>query len=160
MHSYTIEWISCIGKRRIHYNNIKYTIMKKWMRSYAVWWIKQKSPAGNFTWERFRGRPRIKYELRNRILAYAPFTFLGLHRNVRQLIFLQNKLNIQYKNALTLAEIESNVCYVYKKRKEIINMAISLSLEYHTKLAVAKEEAGKVKAATYLKSLNLIEQKR
>ena len=86
--------------------------------------------------------------------------FLGLHMNVRQLIILQNKLNIQYKNDLTLAEIESNVCYVYKKGKEIINMAISLSLEYHTNLAVAKEEAGKVKAATYLKSLNLIEQKR
>ena len=39
-------------------------------------------------------------------------------------------------------------------------MAISLSLEYRTKLVVAKEEAGEVKAASYIRSLNLIEQQR
>ena len=39
-------------------------------------------------------------------------------------------------------------------------MAVSLSLEYRTRLAVAKEEAGEIKAAAYLKSLNLIEQQR
>ena len=39
-------------------------------------------------------------------------------------------------------------------------MAISLSLEYRTKLALAKEEAGEVKAAEYIRSLNRIEAQR
>ena len=39
-------------------------------------------------------------------------------------------------------------------------MAVSLSLEYRTKLAIAKEEAGEVKAAEYIRSLNRIEEQR
>ena len=39
-------------------------------------------------------------------------------------------------------------------------MAESLSLEYRTKLALAKEEAGEGKAANYLRSLNRIEGQR
>ena len=39
-------------------------------------------------------------------------------------------------------------------------MAVSLSLEYRTKLAIAKEEVGEVKAAEYIRSLNRIEDQR
>ena len=39
-------------------------------------------------------------------------------------------------------------------------MADSLSQEYRTKLALAKEEAGEVMAATYLRSRNHIERQR
>ena len=35
---------------------------------------------------------------------------------------------------------------------------MSLSLEYRTKLALAKEEAGEIKAAVYIRSLTRIEQ--
>ena len=38
--------------------------------------------------------------------------------------------------------------------------AESLSLEYRTQLALAKEEAGEVKAATYIRNLNHIEAQR
>ena len=39
-------------------------------------------------------------------------------------------------------------------------MADSLSLEYRTKLAMAKEEVGEGKAAVYIRSLNIIEAQR
>ena len=39
-------------------------------------------------------------------------------------------------------------------------MAISSSLEYCTKLALSKEEAGEVKAAVYIWSLSKIEEER
>ena len=39
-------------------------------------------------------------------------------------------------------------------------MAVSLSLEYRTRLALAKEEAGGINAATYIRSLNRIEAQR
>ena len=42
---------------------------------------------------------------------------LGLHRNVRQLVILQRKLNSTYQNDLTLAQIESNIRSVYKKKE-------------------------------------------
>ena len=49
---------------------------------------------------------------------------------------------------------------VYAERGKVIKMAESLSLEYRTKLALAKEEAGEIKAATYLRNLNRIEGQR
>ena len=38
-----------------------------------------------------------------------------------------------------------------------MQLAESLSLEYRTQLALAKEEAGEVKAATFLRKMNHIE---
>ena len=84
---------------------------------------------------------------------------LGLHHNVRQLIVLQNKLSIPYDDSLTLADIKSNISDTYKRRRRI-KIADSLSLEYRMKLAQAKEEAGEVKAATYIRTLNNIERQR
>ena len=85
---------------------------------------------------------------------------LGLHTNVRQLIVLQNKLKIKYVSTISLSNIESNIRSVYSRRKKVLKMAESLSLEYRTKLALAKEAAGEVKAANYLRSLNRIEGQR
>ena len=39
-------------------------------------------------------------------------------------------------------------------------MLISLNLEYRTKLALAKEEAGEIKAADYIRNLNRIEKRK
>ena len=85
---------------------------------------------------------------------------LGLHTNVRQLIVLQNKLKIKYVSTISLSNIESNIRSVYSRRKKVLKMSESLSLEYRTKLALAKEEAGEGKAANYLRSLNRIEGQR
>ena len=75
---------------------------------------------------------------------------LGLHKNVRQLIVLQNKLKIEYVSTISLGTIDRNIRKVYGKRNKILKLAESLSLEYRTKLALAKEEGGEVKAVTYL----------
>ena len=39
-------------------------------------------------------------------------------------------------------------------------MADSLSLEYRTQLALAKEEAGEIKAASFLRNMNHVEAQR
>ena len=85
---------------------------------------------------------------------------LGLHRNVRQLQVLQNKLNIVYDNSLTLKEINSKITDCYQRKKKIVLMSESLSLEYRQQLATAKEAEGETKAATYLRNLNRIERQR
>ena len=36
-------------------------------------------------------------------------------------------------------------------------MVESLSIEYRHRLAIAKEEAGEIKAITYLRNLNIVE---
>ena len=86
--------------------------------------------------------------------------FLKQHRNVRKLITLQNKLGIQYEPNLVLPEIEQRIIKAHKYRHVCIKNDESLSLEYRTQLAVAKEEAGEVKAATFLKNQNFIESQR
>ena len=86
--------------------------------------------------------------------------FLKKHRNVRKLIILQNKLGIQYEPNLVLPEIEQRIIKAHKYRHVCIKNDESLSLEYRTQLAVAKEEAGEVKAATFLKNQNFIESQR
>ena len=85
---------------------------------------------------------------------------LGLHRNIRQLIVLQNKLKIKYNKNLILSDIIKKIQSTARHRLKIKIMAVSLSLEYRTKLALAKEEAGEVKAAVYICNLNRIEQER
>ena len=48
----------------------------------------------------------------------------------------------------------------HKERKKIKLMAESLSVEYRQRLALAKEQAGEIKAATCLRNLNRIEAQR
>ena len=65
-----------------------------------------------------------------------------------------------YNSTLSYNDIITNIRETSTKRIKIKRMAISLSLEYRTRLAIAKEEAGEVKAATYIRSLNQIEAVR
>ena len=85
---------------------------------------------------------------------------LGMHRNVRQLIGMQNKLGIKYDANLQFATLKKNISTCYKRRTKIKAMAESLSLEYRHQLAAAKEAAGEIKAATYIRSLNRVEKQR
>ena len=78
------------------------------------------------------------------------------HRNVRQLIFIQNILNIVYNTDLSLADIENKIISSHKERKKCKLLAESLSYEYRTQLALAKEEDGEIKAATFLRIANNI----
>ena len=73
---------------------------------------------------------------------------------------LQNKFTIEYVSTTSLSKIDENIKRVYTERKKLLKIAESLSLEYRTKLALAKEEAGEVKDDTYIKSLNRIEGQR
>ena len=86
--------------------------------------------------------------------------FLKTHRNVRQLIVLQNKLGITYEPNLLLPEIERRIVDAHKHRHDCIKNDESLSIEYRTQLALAKEAAGELKAATFLKNQNYIEAQR
>ena len=86
--------------------------------------------------------------------------FKKKHHNVRQLLVLQNKLQIQYNPDLSLAEIEAHIKVAHKSRKKCKDLAESLSLEYRTQLALAKEEAGELKAAVYLRNVNHREAQR
>ena len=82
------------------------------------------------------------------------------HYNVRQLIVLQNKLKITYDPTLSYNDIVQKVVKASKDRKKSKLLAESLSREYRTQLAIAKEEAGEMTAATYLKTRNRIEAQR
>ena len=81
----------------------------------------------------------------------------GLSSNVREIITVQKKAGITYNPSLTLAEIEHEITKAYKHRRICKKNAESLSMEYRTQLAYAKEEAGECKAATYIRSLNSTE---
>ena len=64
-----------------------------------------------------------------------------------------------YDPTLSLKDIENEIKKAYRHRKRIKSIAESLSLEYRTRLAQAKKEAGEGKAATYIHQLNSIESK-
>ena len=83
---------------------------------------------------------------------------LGMHRNVRKLISMKNKLGIKYNANLSLTTLKKNITTCYKRRIRIKAMADSLRLEYRHQLAAAKEEAGEIKAATYIRNLNRVEK--
>ena len=85
---------------------------------------------------------------------------LGLNSNVRQLIVLQKKLHIVYDNTLDNKDIIKEIKEAHKQRKKIKLMAEKFSLEYRHKLALAKEEAGEIKVAVYLRNRNSIEGQR
>ena len=85
---------------------------------------------------------------------------LSTHSNVRYIIRLQNKLRLPYDPSLTLGDINNQIKAAQKQRRQCMLYAESLSLEYRTQLALAKEEAGEVEAATYIRNLNHIEAQR
>ena len=80
--------------------------------------------------------------------------------NVRQLLVLQKKAGLSYDATLTKEDLNSNIKIAYANKKECKRNAESLSLEYRTQLALAKEKAGETEAATYLRTRNSIENKR
>ena len=80
--------------------------------------------------------------------------------NVRELIVLQNKLEMQYTPNMSLLEVNLKITEAYKKRKQCKEKAESLSLEYRTQLALAKEEDGQGSAATILRNMNRVEASR
>ena len=77
---------------------------------------------------------RIEYWL-NRMDYY-----FGINTNVRQLITLQNKLKIEYNPSLSKEDIRREIRQAFKHRKHVKSIAESLSLEYRTRLAQAKED--------------------
>ena len=85
---------------------------------------------------------------------------LHKHTNVRELINLQNKLKLNYDPSLTIPVINLRIKAAYNKRKLCKKNAESLSLEYRTQLALAKEAAGEGDAAGYLRTLNALENTR
>ena len=56
--------------------------------------------------------------------------FRGLHTNVRQLLVLQNKLNLNFDDSLNLESINTQIKSAAKERKLAKKGAESLSLEY------------------------------
>lgn len=97
---------------------------------------------------------KVQLELDYRRMRYKHK--LGIHRNVRQLIVLQNKLHITYGKTLSLVALKRNITACYKKRTGVKLMVEILSLEYRHQLAVEKESAGELKVATYIRKLNRI----
>lgn len=85
---------------------------------------------------------------------------LGLNSNVRHLIVLQRQLKLNYDPSLSLEDILRELKATFRQRKHVKAITASLSLEYRTALAEAKEEAGECKAAAYIRSLNQIEHTR
>ena len=73
---------------------------------------------------------------------------------------LQNKLNIKYDPGLSDNDISDRIKLAYGKNKNLNRTAESLSLEYISQLAMAKEEAGEIKAVVFLKTMNPIEAQR
>ena len=61
---------------------------------------------------------------------------------------------------MTKDQIILEIQLAHKQRIKIKQMAESLSLEYRTRLANAKEEVGEMEAATYLRNRNRIEYQR
>ena len=82
------------------------------------------------------------------------------HSNVRELIVLQNKLKLTYVPNLSIYDINIQIQAAYKKRKRCKDKAESLSLEYRTQLAAAKEDAGEGSAADFLRNMNGVEATR
>ena len=77
--------------------------------------------------------------------------------NTRYLIRLQDKLRIEYDPKLSMEEIETNIVKAYERRKLCKQEAESLSMEYRTELAMAKESAGNIKMAVHLRGMNRLE---
>ena len=111
---------------------------------------------GNIPWSPSYKKIHLEFDYWRMRYRYK----LGVHRNVRQLQVLQNQLQITYNKNLSLNEIDIKIKDCYQRRKKIILMAESLSLEYRHQLAAAKEAVGEITAATYIRNLNRVEQQR
>ena len=79
---------------------------------------------------------------------------------MRQLIALQNKLKLICNPTLETNDIENELKIARKQRGEIKLLAEDLSLEYRTRLVIANEEAGELKAAVSLCNQNRVEEQR
>eukprot|EP00979_Chaetoceros_neogracilis_P017703 scaffold10267_cov270-Chaetoceros_neogracile.AAC.1 len=84
----------------------------------------------------------------------------GLNRNAAYLIRLQRDLKIQYDSTLSIDDVLQQVIQAYAERRRCKKIAVSLSLEYRTRLALAQEEAGNIPAATNLRNMNNREEQR
>ena len=73
---------------------------------------------------------------------------------------LQNKLNITFEPHLSISAKEQRLVTAHRHRHVCIINDESLSIEYRSQLALAKEEAGEIKAATFLKKQNHVEAQR
>ena len=85
---------------------------------------------------------------------------LGTSRNVRKLIGLQNRYNIEYEENLSLSEIDKRLSEAILERRRCKEVDDSLQLEYRHCLANAKEAEGNIKAAVHLRNMNRIEAQR
>ena len=84
----------------------------------------------------------------------------GLHSNVRLLITLQRKAGNIYHPDLSLEEMNEIIVLAYEHRRNCKKKYESLSLEYRTQLANAKDDTCDCSAAAYTRSLNNIEASR
>jgi hypothetical protein len=116
----------------------------------------RKIKAGKHPWSPAfeRARKTVEYWLRREKFVK------GQCRNARYLIKLQKQLGIKYDPNLTLQDIQDNIKISKQQRTKCYKEAESLSLEYRTQLAMAKEEAGEMKAATAIRNMNRIEGQR
>ena len=97
-----------------------------------------------------KGRPSFT------ILAKRQDHYNELHGNVGQLIVLYNKLNIKYDTNLSENDVIANLKLAITKNKTVKRIAESLNIEYRAQIALAKEEAGGLKAAVFLRNMNTI----
>jgi hypothetical protein len=116
----------------------------------------RKIKAGKHPWSPGfeRARKQVEYWVRRE--KYIK----GECKNARYLINLQNQLGIQFDPTLSLQDIQSEIKQAKNNRTRCYKDAESLSIEFRTQLAMAKEEAGEVKAATALRNMNRIEEQR
>ena len=86
------------------------------------------------------------------------------YKNTRQLIVLQNKLQLTYDSSLNVTKIEEQIVLARasrnSSRKECKRITEIVSLEYRTQLATAKDEAGEMKTYLLLNNINHIEAQR
>ena len=81
----------------------------------------------------------------------------GLHTNVSKLKTYQRRAGLTYDPSLTIKEVEGKIIEATRKYKDVKKRSEELSQEYRFRLANAKEEAGEIKAAVYLRNFNRIE---
>ena len=69
-------------------------------------------------------------------------------------------MNIIYTATTSQHGIKTRIRECIRRRKNVKDIAESLSIEHRTQLALAREEAGLENAAVYLRGLNRIENQR
>ena len=116
----------------------------------------RKIKAGKYPWSPAFERARKHVEYWVRRAKYVR----GECRNARYLINLQRQLGINYDPNLSLSDIDEHIKEAKTQRQRSKQAAESLSIEYRTQLAMAKEAAGECKAATALRNMNRIESQR